>query len=77
MASPTPSLNDALEMVVDLQTTTRPIRISIGHVVNNVVRHDTIVVHDAPPAVVKALAAELAPSLTADGLVITGVWGNK
>lgn len=71
------NLNDVVAALVDLQQHTRPIDITIGRIVSGTVRNDAVVVHEAAPAVVKALATMFMPSLTSDGLVISGEWSDR
>lgn len=68
------NLNHVLAALVGAQRTSAPIELSIGSVKpSGVVDHDSIIVKEAPPSVVKRLQ-EFSPSLTKDGLQIHGFW---
>jgi hypothetical protein len=66
-----------LGLLVAVQASTAPVSLSIGHVARNQVRHNSIVIHEGPPAVLKAVSqwvdgtagvnAEIIPT----GLLIT------
>ncbi len=63
--------NDTQAVFRYLMNSRSVIRMSVGAVIGGIVRHEYVVIHEAPPRVVQEIVSKFRHiSLTADGLLI-------